>query len=96
MSRKNIENTEHRRGRKPMTEAQKEAARAQRAVDATNRDAAVNAITGNSQFCDPRTWAALEPKLLAEVKAAIGKVEGRLRKAEIKALEKRLAALQAE
>ena len=90
------QNSENRRGRKPMTEAEKAQARNQREQSSVNRDAAIEAINTNDQFTDPKTWAALAPSKLTEVKAAIAKVEGRIRKNEMDALRKRLAALEAE
>lgn len=87
-----------RRGRKPgaMTPALKEAAAAARQKTKEDRDAAREALSGNVQFTDPKTWEKVDAQIINGVCAAIEKVKSATRKARLAELEAELAAIKGE
>jgi uncharacterized protein YPO0396 len=80
--------------RRQLTAKEKEKMQAARVHARKAKSVAIEALTSNDQFVNPKFWSAVDPELFSEIRKAMAKAEESQKKAEIRALESRLAQLR--
>jgi hypothetical protein len=77
-----------------LTAADKASMQSARIESKQQKEAALEALTTNPQFQNPKLWKMVSAELLVAVKKAIQKNEDMAKKAQIVKLEKELEALK--